>query len=125
MAADESTTTGAPADAKRKNLPKRKLKLTDRGLQALKPADPGERYTVWDTEAAGFGVRVTDRGVRTFIVMRRQAGHRNPTRVALGRYPDDLSLGEARERAGDTKKLLRSGVHPREQEEKRRREKSR
>lgn len=125
MAADQSTTTSAPADAKRKNLPKRKFKLTDRGLQALKPAEPGGRYTVWDTEAAGFGVRVTDRGVRTFIVMRRQAGHRNPVRIALGRYPDDLTLGEARDLAGDAKKLLKTGVHPREQEEQRRREKAR
>jgi integrase len=125
MAADQSTTTSAPADAKRKNQPKRKFKLTDRGLQALKPAEPGGRYTVWDTEVAGFGVRVTDRGVRTFIVMRRQAGHRNPIRVALGRYPDDLSLGEARDKARDAKKLLKTGVHPREQEDQRRREKAR
>jgi integrase len=125
MAADESTTTGAPTDAKRKNLPKRKLKLTDRGLQALKPAEPGGRYTVWDTEAAGFGVRVTDRGVRTFIVMRRQAGRGNPVRIALGRYPDDLTLGEARDLAADAKKLLKNGGHPREQEEQRRREKAR
>jgi integrase len=125
MAADETITSSAPDDAKRKNLPKRKFKLTDRGLQALKPAEPGGRYTVWDTEAAGFGVRVTDRGVRTFIVMRRQTGYRNPVRVALGRYPDDLSLGEARDLAGDAKKLLKSGVHPREQEERRRREMAR
>jgi integrase len=123
MAADQSTCeSGEP---KRKNLARRKFKLTDRGLQALKPAEPGGRYTVWDTESAGFGVRVTDRGVRTFIVMRRQAGHRNPVRVALGRYPDDLSLGEARDLAGDAKKLLKSGVHPREQEEQRRREMAR
>ena len=125
MAADRSTNTTEPSEAKRKNLPKRKFKLTDRGLQALKLAEPGARYTVWDTEAAGFGVRVTDRGVRTFIVMRRQAGHRNPVRVALGRYPDDLSLSEARDLAGDAKKLLKSGVHPREQQEQRRREKAR
>jgi hypothetical protein len=57
--------------------------------------------------------------------MRRQAGHRNPVRIALGRYPDDLSLGEARDLASDAKKLLKSGVHPREQEEQRRRQKAR
>jgi integrase len=125
MAADQSTTTSAAADTKPMNLPKRKLKLTDRGLQALKPAEPGGRYTVWDTDRAAFGVRVTDRGVKTFIVMRRQAGHRNPVRVALGRYPDDLSLGEARDLADDAKKLLKNGVHPREQKEERRRAKER
>jgi hypothetical protein len=125
MAADQSTNTSGSSETKRKNLPKRKFKLTDRGLQALKPAEPGNRYTVWDTEAAGFGVRVTDRGVRTFIVMRRQAGRRNPVRVSLGKYPDELSLSEARDLAGDAKKLLKSGVHPREHEEQRRREKAR
>jgi integrase len=59
------------------------------------------------------------------LKVRLLAGHRNPVRIALGRYPDDLSLGEARDLASDAKKLLKSGMHPREQEEQRRREKAR
>ena len=28
-----------------------KKKLTVRGINALKPAEPGKRYEIWDTEA--------------------------------------------------------------------------
>ena len=35
-----------------------KKKLTVRGINALKPAEPGKRYEIWDTEVASFGVRV-------------------------------------------------------------------
>ncbi len=31
-------------------------RLTDRTLQALKPAAPGTRFTVWDAEPLGLGV---------------------------------------------------------------------
>src|SRR5438309_7378582 len=58
------------------NMPKKRL--TDRTLQALKPAEPGKRYTVWDTESSALGVRVTDRGHASFIVMRRRPGDINP-----------------------------------------------
>ena len=40
-------------------MPKR---LTDRTLQALKPAKAGKRYDVMDADVRGFGVRVTDKG---------------------------------------------------------------
>ena len=39
-----------------------KKKLTARGISALKPAAPGARYDIWDTEVPNFGVRVTDAG---------------------------------------------------------------
>src|SRR5687768_743739 len=42
-------------------------RLTDRKLQALKPAKSGERYEIMDSDVRGFGVRVTDKGQRTFI----------------------------------------------------------
>ena len=39
-------------------MPKR---LTDRTLQALKPAKATQRYDVMDADVRGFGVRVTTR----------------------------------------------------------------
>lgn len=63
-----------------------KQTLTDRTLKALKPAPAGKRYTVWDAVVPGFGVRVNDKGRRTFIAMRRRAGDVHPTRYALGLY---------------------------------------
>jgi hypothetical protein len=38
----------------------RKVGLTDRSLQALKPAPASRRVTVWDSLMPGLAVRVTD-----------------------------------------------------------------
>ena len=62
-----------------------KTALTDRALKALKPAPAGERVVLWDAVLSGFGVRVTDRGVISFHVMRRLPGKPQPVRVVLGR----------------------------------------
>src|SRR5580704_3160940 len=51
-----------------------KKKLTVRGSNALKPANPGEREVIWDTEVLYFEIRVTDKGKISFIVMRRVEG---------------------------------------------------
>ena len=77
-------------------MPKR---LTDRTLQALKPAKAGKRYDVMDTDVRGFGVRVTDKGQRTFILIARYPGSTNPTRRALGEYPT-LSLRKPARKRG-------------------------
>ena len=90
-----------------------KITLTDKALKALKPAPAGKRITLWDAALAGFGVRVTDRGVISFHVMRRLPGKPHPVRVVLGQYPA-LSLTEARKAAGVALADLASGVHPRE-----------
>ena len=59
----------------------------------------------------GFGVRVTDKGQRTFILIARYPGSTNPTRRALGEYPT-LTLEKAREKARAWHKLLAEGVDP-------------
>ena len=87
-------------------------RLTDRKLQALKPAKPGKRYDVMDTDVRGFGVRVTDKGQRTFMLLTRYPGSANPTRRAIGEYPT-LTLEKAREKARAWHKLLAEGVDPR------------
>jgi integrase len=93
-------------------------KLTVFTLENLKPAAKGTRYTAWDSEVPGLGVRVTDKGVRTFIVMRRLSGQKNPVRFALGTYPD-MKLAQARNRADEVRQELKAGVHPREKRERR------
>jgi hypothetical protein len=62
-----------------------KIMLTDRALRAMKPAAPGTRKMLWDAAVPSFGVRVTDKGKLTFIVMRRL--HGKLARRALGQYP--------------------------------------
>lgn len=93
-----------------------KIKLTDRKLKALKPADEGVRYEVMDDQVSGFGVRVTDKGKSTFILLARYGGPKsNPTRRALGEYPTD-SLSEAREKAREWRKWIEKGKDPKHEE---------
>jgi hypothetical protein len=65
----------------------RKL-FTDKFLGALKPAAAGQRYYRWDSKVEHFGVRVTDTGRVTFIVMKRPPGGGAPRRETLGSYSD-------------------------------------
>ena len=66
-----------------------KHRLTDRKLKALRRK--GKRYDVMDSDVPGFGVRVSEVGQKTFILIARYPGSTNPTRRALGEYPS-LSL---------------------------------
>ena len=94
-------------------------RLTDRKLAALKPE--GKRYDVMDTDVPGFGVRVSETGQRTFVLIARYPGSSNPTRRALGEYPA-LSLEQARERARGWRELIRKGIDPKAEVERLRRE---
>ncbi|HXZ01447.1 MAG TPA: tyrosine-type recombinase/integrase, partial [Stellaceae bacterium] len=78
----------------------RKVTLTDRGLKALKPAEAGKRYVVWDAQQLHLGVRVTDRAddqgkaaVRTFIVVKRRPGDRDPVTHVIGQYNPNAEAG--------------------------------
>jgi integrase len=88
-----------------------KLALTDPKLKSLKPAPAGGRYELLDSQIPGLGVRVTDKGQRTFILKTRYPGSQNPTRRALGEYPS-MSLAEARERASEWRRLIGRGIDP-------------
>ena len=88
----------------------RKQRLTDRLLLALKPADAGVIYDD-DPERPGFGVRVSDKGLRTFILVARYPGSPFPSRRRLGRYPL-LSLANARKKADTWLELIQKGIDP-------------
>jgi hypothetical protein len=70
------------------------LNLTAKGLMALAPQK--NRVDYWDESLAGFGVRVTPDGRKTFCVMYRHAGRKR--RHTLGTHPP-LSLADARDLA--------------------------
>jgi integrase len=88
-----------------------KRTLNDRMLRALKPAKAGKRYDLMDVQLPGFGVRVTDKGTKTFTLTKRFPGSANPTRRALGEYPA-IGLAEARERARKWIDLLDRDIDP-------------
>jgi integrase len=90
-----------------------KKRLTDRTLQALKPATSKRRhYDLMDDLVQGFGVRVNDKGRRTFILIARYPGSSHPTRRALGQYENGMTLESARKKAGEWRQLLADGVDP-------------
>src|SRR3954470_1150607 len=101
----------------------RVAKLTKRTVDACNPM--AARYTVWDAELKGFGLRVAPTGVKSYIARYRVGGGRTGTlrQVTLGRHgvitPDearavarktlgavaqggDPALGRLEERAGLT-----------------------
>src|SRR5262249_17296549 len=82
--------------------------------EALPAARSGKHYDVMDAMVPGFGVRVSDTGRRTFILVKRFPGGRNPTRLALAEF-GRLSLERARSTARDWLELIRAG-HPKDQE---------
>ena len=71
-----------------------KQRLTDASLRALRPGESQIDY--WCTTLAGFGVRVSPGGRKTFMVRYRLGARYR--RVKLGVYPE-LSLSDARRRA--------------------------
>jgi integrase len=92
--------------------------LTDRKIKALKAGkgDLADTDIAWDEH--GLGVRVSDKGTKTFVLVARFP--RNPAssaRVALGRYDTEMSLEEARDKATAWRKLIAKGIDPRDQEE--------
>lgn len=70
--------------------------LTEELIGALQKAPHGQRYMVHDALVPGFGVRVTDVGGKTYVLVHRFGENKNPTRRKIGTY-GGISLEEARE----------------------------
>ena len=73
-----------------------KTTLTDRRVKALRGSS--DYCDIWDAAVPGFGVRVAPSGRKTFVLMARFSGRKNPTRRAIGTY-GLISLAAARGRA--------------------------
>lgn len=66
------------------------MSLTDLQVKRLKPPQKGQK-TYYDPGLSGFGVRVSQGGSKTFVVLYGKKRQRR----SLGRYPE-ISLAEAR-----------------------------
>ena len=73
------------------------VRFTDAYIKSLKPTD--SRYELYDANLAGFGIRVSPSGAKSWMAFSRNMERK--TRVTLGRYPHML-LGQARQRAMNT-----------------------
>jgi len=88
--------------------------LTAASINQLAPAKAGQRYDVFDAAEPGLGIRVNDKGLKTFIFMARFPGSpkpANPTRRSLGAF-GDITLDSARETARQWRLSLSSGLDP-------------
>ena len=82
--------------------------LTDLLLRKVR-AEKG-RKELWDTQLEGFGVRVSESGLKAFFVVYRDvAGVKR--RQGLGTYPD-TSLADARDAAYQVKRAIDKGEKP-------------
>src|SRR5262249_3748829 len=98
-----------------------KVFLTDRTLESLKPAKPGQRYIVYDSNTPKLGVRVGDKGEkrgkqtyatqRTFVLVARVPGSPHPVRRELGKV-GELGLAAARKKAQAWLELIDAGKDP-------------
>ena len=83
------------------------MRITDRGIAALKPK--AERYEVWEDGRTGFGIRVSPAGRKSWMFMYRFGG--KARRMGLGTYPA-VSLASARVKFANAKALLEKDVDP-------------
>ena len=78
--------------------------LTDRLLRTLKT-------DAADAVVPGLAVRIGASGQKTFVLVGRYPGRKNPTRRAIGAYPA-ISLEQARNTARDWIALVQRGIDP-------------
>src|SRR5215204_5986154 len=89
----------------------RVAKLTKRTVDACSPE--AARYTVWDAELKGFGLRVASTGVKSYIARYRTGGGRAGTlrQITLGRH-GVITPDEARALARKTLGAVAHGSDP-------------
>jgi len=101
-----------------------KRDFTDRFLRAIKRAESGKRYIVYDAQIPGFGIRVTDKSTMeckgAFVLVSRFPGSTNPVPRRIGDYPA-MPLARAREIAREWRADLERGIDPKIREAERRR----
>jgi integrase len=96
-----------------------KKTLTDRFIKSIKPAPEGTRKQIMDALVPGFGIRVTDKGVKTYIFQARFPGSKFQAR----REVSAATLEEARETARGWSALIKKGIDPAQVAEKAKQEK--
>ena len=88
-----------------------KAKITKRAVDAVRP---NKRDTfIWDTEIAGFGLKVTPAGNRIYVVQYRIAGCLR--RYTIGKHGSPWTAEQARKEAARLRGLIAAGIDPAEE----------
>jgi len=82
--------------------------LTDTFIRTFSPPEKGQ-VEIWDSKLPGFGLRVSPKGTRSFVLMYRINGRAR--RMTIGRYPT-LSLSTARQSALQALATVSQGKDP-------------
>src|ERR1700739_3225995 len=82
--------------------------LTDKSIRAL-PLPPTGAVITYDADVPGFGIRVTAKGIRSFVLNYVVHGHER--RMTIGRFPI-WSATAAREEARTLRRKVDSGIDP-------------
>ena len=85
-----------------------RVKLTAKSVENIKPLPKG-RLQIWDIALPGFGLRVTEKGKKSWGVMYRYRDRQR--RITIGSYPA-FSLAEAREEARAVLRAVERGEDP-------------
>jgi len=84
------------------------MALTDLAIRKFKPPTSGRRE-LYDGIIPGFGIRITDRGIKSYIFLYVKDGRRR--RYTIGRV-GEIALDAAREKARELRGLVRQGQDP-------------
>ena len=88
-------------------------KITKRSVEAVPIPPNGKRAHLWDDTLKGFGVMVTDKGVRSYIIQYRLWGRVSPSRrVTIGKHGSPYTAEKARDRAAELLEQVRRKVDP-------------
>lgn len=83
-----------------------KINFTKAALLDLPPAPTGKRMSYQDEKVSGLTLRITDNGVKSFVLYRRINGR--PERITLGRFPD-MTIEQARNKVNELKGMIANG----------------
>lgn len=95
-------------------MPKKNvINFTKSNLDNLPIPEKGSRPYYHDSIVAGLGIRITDKGTKSFIVQRRI--NKRPSIITLGRYPE-MTIQIARKQAVKALNAISEGINPNRQD---------
>jgi integrase len=86
-------------------------KISKRIVDAATSPTILDRVFIWDSEVRGFGLMVTARGTRTYVVQYRTPEGRS-RRITIGRHGSPWTPDDARQKAMEILRGVRQGIDP-------------
>lgn len=88
-------------------------KITKRSVEAIPLPSENKRAYLWDDTLKGFGVMVTHKGTRSYLIQYRMDGRASKTeRVTIGKHGSPWTAEKARDRAAELLEQVRRGTNP-------------